>query len=207
VTDSHFSRVHITGGSGTGKSSLGRRVGARFDLPVYHLDEVAREVGTGRVRSLDERLEIVQSIAASTSWVSEGVQAEWTDELCRRADVIIWLDQLEGRKAFLRVARRFLNDGLAEARRRRGLQRFTRVRAYVYQLGQFITFIGEIRAFHGDGTKATPADGGSRAATVAQLQPFSDKVIHCRTEADVDHVIGTLERTGRGYDRPAGEGV
>lgn len=198
--------MHITGGSGTGKSSLARRVGARFDLPIYHLDDVAREVGSGRVRSLDERLNAVRTIAVSSSWVSEGVQAEWTDELCARAEVIIWLDQLAGRTAVLRVVKRFVRGGIAEARRQRGLRRFFRFRSYAYHVGQFIRFIGEIQAFHGDGTTAKAAEGGSRAATVAQLKPFEYKVVHCRTQADVDDVVAALERR-RGPDRPVKEDV
>jgi len=146
---------------------------------------------------------MVHAIAASSSWVSEGVQAEWTDELCARADVIIWLDQLAGRTAVLRVVKRFIRGGIDEARRRRGLQRFIRFRSYAYHVGQFIKFIGEIQAFHGDGAKAKAAEGGSRAATAAQLKPFEDKVVHCRTQADVDDVVATLERR-RGPDRPAG---
>jgi phosphatidylglycerophosphate synthase len=205
-TDGGRSRIHITGGSGAGKSSLARSIGARFGLPVYHLDDVPRDRGSGRVRALDERLEIVQSIATSSAWVTEGVHAEWTDELVRRADLIIWLDQLEGRTALLRVFRRFVGDGLAEARRRRGLQRFTRIRSYVYQLGQFIRFVGEVQAFHGDGARAKAAEGGSRAATIAQLQPYSAKVIHCRTQADVDNVTAAYGTSRSGSRSPGARG-
>jgi hypothetical protein len=173
---------------------------------VYHLDEVAREAGSGRIRTLDERLEIVASIAGAEAWVSEGVQAEWTDELCRRADVIIWLDQLAGRTAVLRVVKRFVRGAVAEARQRRGLQRFTRVRSYARQVRQFIRFVGEIQAFHGDGASAKAGESGSRSATVAQLQPFEAKVVHCRTQADVDDVIATLEHL-RGSEPAARERV
>ncbi|MEO8461981.1 MAG: hypothetical protein ABI555_02110 [Chloroflexota bacterium] len=171
-------------------------------LPIYHLDDVVREAGSGRVRALDERLEMIRTISASTSWVSEGVQAEWTDELCAKAEVIIWLDQLTGRTAVLRVARRFLRDGIAESRRRHGLQKYFRLRSYARHLGEFVRFIGEIRAFHGDEATAKAAEGGSRAATVEQLRPYEDKVLHCRTQGDVDDLIATLERW-RGPDRPA----
>lgn len=188
-------RIHIAGGSGTGKTTLARQLGEILDAPVHHLDEVAREVDTGRVRDVGERLEIVNQIAASPRWVTEGIHVGWTDELCRQADVIVWLDQLGSSTAILRVVRRFIAGGLLEMRRQRGWQRVSRMRSYGRHLAELYRASREIRAFGVKQLDAETGDAGSRAATAAQLMPYAAKVVSCRSQGDIEGFVAGLDRS------------
>ena len=172
---------------------MARQIGAAFGLPVHHLDDVARDVASGRSRSQAERLEIVASIAAAPQWVTDGVQTSWTDELCGRADLIIWLDQLASSQAQLRIAQRFALHAMLEFRRQRGRHRFLRVRSYLHHTLAFFRSLREIRAFDHATPSDQAVDGGSRAATTAQLQRYRSKVVHCRTAADVDALLSGIE--------------
>ena len=114
-------RVHVTGGQGSGKSTLARRLGALLDAPVYELDLVGWEAGTGRERPLEETLARVREIAAQPRWVTEGTMPGWSDPLLRAADRIVWLDIPWGVALWRRIAqeeafpgrRRPLRRGLA----------------------------------------------------------------------------------------------
>ncbi|MEJ7696265.1 MAG: AAA family ATPase [Candidatus Limnocylindrales bacterium] len=186
-------RVYITGVSGAGKSTLARRIGAAFDLPVYHLDEVARDLLTGQRRSHDERLAMVAAIAATPCWVAEGVQTGWTDELCERAELIVWLDQLAGSQAMIRIARRFTRQAFLEFRRQRGRRRFLRVRSYAHHTREFLRSLREVRAFNRGAPGENVGDGGNRAATAAQLGRHRAKVVQCRTAAHIEDLLLSIE--------------
>jgi glycosyltransferase involved in cell wall biosynthesis len=189
-------RVFITGGSGAGKTTLAQRVAALFGLPLHHLDEIARDPVTRQPRSIPDRLAIIHSIASSPMWVTEGVQSGWTQELCERADVIIWLDHLAAPLASMRVVSRFVAGGWRELRRQRGWRRFVRLRSWALHTFELVTALGEIRRFHRDG-RGDAADAGSRAATATQLAAFEDKVVHCRRPADVERLVVRLEQLAR----------
>jgi hypothetical protein len=175
-------------------------LGGLLDAPVHHLDDVAREVSTGRVRSVDERSAMVNQIATQMRWVTEGIHVGWTDELCRQADMIVWLDNVSWPTALTRVVRRFVAGGLSEARRQRGMRRLIRPRSYARHLAELVRAGREIRAFNGKAQAADPGDGGSRSATAAQLAPYAAKVVHCRSRDDIDALKARLARMVR--DQP-----
>jgi hypothetical protein len=194
-------RIHITGGSGSGKTTLARRVGELLDVSVYHLDDVARDATTGRVRTLEERLTIVERIADAPRWVTDGIHVGWTDRLCEQADVIVWLDQVGWPKALARVCRRFVADSLAESRRR-GTRGLVRPRSYVRHLVELIRAGSEIRAFRRVPADQATRDAGSRAAIEGQLRPFAQKVVHCRGHDEAETLIAGL--ASRVRDQTAG---
>jgi glycosyltransferase involved in cell wall biosynthesis len=187
-------RIHVTGGSGSGKTTIAARLGALSGLPVFHLDEIARDPGTGLIRSEAERLAMVAAIAAQPSWVTEGIHVAWTDELLRRADTILWLDHVRAGRAVMRVARRFAGGGVAESRRSHGLRRFFRPASYLRHLRALGGAIREIRAYDQTPPGVAVGDAGSRAATAAQLAPHASKVVHCTRQADVDAFLADAAR-------------
>ncbi len=187
------SRIHVTGGSGAGKTTLAKRIGATLDLPVHHLDDIARDRQTGRARPAGDRMAAIQSIAAAPVWVTEGIHVGWTDPLCERAEVIVWLDEVRAGRAMYRIVRRFLMDGLRGLRRKPGVGCGRRLRGYVRHLGELVASMREVRGFHAGRPTEAAADGGSRPATVAQLEPFAAKVVHCRTARDVQRFMSTLQ--------------
>ncbi|MBA2720927.1 MAG: hypothetical protein H0U52_17050 [Chloroflexi bacterium] len=135
----------------------------------------------------------IQAIAAAPAWVTEGIHVGWTDPLCERAEVIVWLDQVQARLALYRIVRRFFMNGLRGLRRQPGVSLGRRLRGYVRHVGELAASMREVRDFHAGRATEADGDGGSRAATVAQLEPFAVKVVHCRTAQDVQRFLSTLQ--------------
>jgi adenylate kinase family enzyme len=196
VGDTEPDRIFIIGASGSGKTTLARTIAGQLGLPLYHLDEIARVGGgNGPERSATERAADVARILASPRWVAEGIHLGWTDGLLTAADTIVWLDHVSSRGASGRIVKRFVVDALAEARRRTGLRRFTRFRDYARQLRYLARAIREARAFHG----SAAASGATvdRQMIAMHLSTYSDKVVHCRTDEDVQRFLHRLSPDGR----------
>ena len=86
-------RVVILGCSGTGKSTLARKVGTRLNLPVIHLDSLFWEANWTE-SDLDVFRAKVKAALASGRWVTDGNYVTKTADLrYAQADAILWLDQ------------------------------------------------------------------------------------------------------------------
>jgi adenylate kinase family enzyme len=84
-------RILILGPSGAGKSTLARRIGARLDLPVVHLDAI--NWNPGWVQTAPEKFrERVAEQAAQDAWVMDGNYGRDLDLRLPRAQAVIWLD-------------------------------------------------------------------------------------------------------------------
>ena len=181
-------RIYICGGSGSGKSTLARQIGDATGLTVHDLDLIYRiGGGNGPLREANERDEMVSQVLDSDGWVVEGIHLSWTHGLLDAADSIIWLDHASWAKSSTRMVRRFVGGAFAEARRQRGWRRFLRFRDYQRHLRELASAIPRSRRYH-QGSSAPSGDAGheSRTATEAALRPYWAKVVHCRTEADVE---------------------
>jgi hypothetical protein len=202
------SRIHITGGPGSGKTTLAMRLAAATDLPVHHLDDIARVGGgEGALRSTAERVQSMAAILASDGWITEGVHLDWTAPLMERAEVIVWLDHVSSPRAAWRMLRRFVSGAVSELRTRPGRQKVTRIGDYARNLGALVAAIGQSRRYYG--APGTPAQADipagedvrmpisatldSRAATLATLQPYRARLAHCRTSADVEAFVRDIE--------------
>lgn len=86
-------RVFVIGCSGSGKTTIARRISDRFDVPLHELDFLAwdRE-SDGSLLPREERIKIANSISDSDGWVAEGIYLGWTGALMERADLIVWTD-------------------------------------------------------------------------------------------------------------------
>ena len=97
-------RILLIGSPGSGKSTLARALGARFHLPVTHLDRLWWrpgwvELGAEKFRPL------VAEIVARDKWVIDGNYSNTWDLRMPRADTIVWMD-LPRRVCLWRVFRR-----------------------------------------------------------------------------------------------------
>lgn len=181
-------RVFVVGGSGSGKTTLARTIGSRAGLAVHELDFVARVGGgNGPERTAAERARLVADIVASPRWVVEGIHLGWTEPLLEAADVIVWLDHVPWAGSSRRIVRRFVAQAFAEARRQRGWRRFLRLRDYGHRLRELGAAIPETRRYHAAGASGDPS--ASRAAAAEALHRHQDKLIHCRTPADVERAV------------------
>lgn len=86
-------RIVIIGCSGTGKSTLARKVGGRLGLPVVHLDALYWEPGWVEPETAAFRARVATA-HADERWVSEGLYLSKTFDLrLPRAELIVWLHQ------------------------------------------------------------------------------------------------------------------
>lgn len=97
--------VVIASASANGKTTLGRELAQRLDVPFVELDALVH--GPNWVETPDDELRAtLEPILASDGWVIDGVyQHKLGDLVLEAADMVVWLD-LPIRVWFPRLARR-----------------------------------------------------------------------------------------------------
>ena len=199
-------RILIVGGSGSGKTTIGRELAARRQMPIQNLDAVALDPSDGRLRPLEVRLAAAHEIASAEQWVVEGIYTGWTSELYERAEVIVWLDSVSWLTAVRRVVGRFVS-GAATEMRQRGLRGMVRPREQLRHLADLARSIRETRAYYAGReleavSELEPTDPAAieakgeplagHDATAAVLSPLRAKVVHCRSARDVRRMLEQL---------------
>ena len=84
-------RLMIIGGSGSGKSTTARMLGAITGLPVVHIDPMYYTAGWVS-REAEETRQMIFDAIAEERWVFEGNQTSTFPERLARVDVLIFLD-------------------------------------------------------------------------------------------------------------------
>lgn len=84
-------RVLIIGPCGSGKSTLARILGARLNLPVFHMDQINWRPGWVE-SSKDEIREKLATIVAADRWLIDGNYGGTLTERLERADTVLYLD-------------------------------------------------------------------------------------------------------------------
>lgn len=196
----NFNRIHVIGGPGSGKTTLARHIGSYLGIENFELDQIAFTGQDFAERPFSDRVADISTIANRGAWVTEGLFVHWTDELLENARIIVWLDNVSWQRGMVRIARRFVQSALHEAKKRQGLQRFTRFQDYARHVKQFIQVIFTSRAYYTG--NASPPNGRieSRSSTAAYLEAYKEKVIHCYSdeavEAFVDYIRLSHEQCG-----------
>jgi adenylate kinase family enzyme len=84
-------RVLIIGPCGAGKSTLAGELGARLQLPVFHMDQLNWKPGWVE-SSEDEIREKLTAITATERWLIDGTYGGTLGERLERADTVVYLD-------------------------------------------------------------------------------------------------------------------
>src|SRR2546421_10976477 len=113
-------RVHITGGPGSGKTTVGRRIASELHLPFQELDQILIDMGWDMERAVEENT--ASAIADHDAWLSEGAYFGWAQPLLDRAELIVLLD-LPWRVASHRIINRYVKAELAGSNQHHGLRR------------------------------------------------------------------------------------
>lgn len=90
-------RVMIIGGSGSGKSTVARKLGDVTGLPVIHIDKLFWQPGWVE-RPKAERDRLIHDAIASEHWIIDGNYSSTFDQRAARADTIVFLDIATARR-------------------------------------------------------------------------------------------------------------
>lgn len=188
-------RIHIIGVAGTGKTTLGRRLGERLQMPSYELDRVGFEQGNwAHAWPLEVRQRQLLGITAQPGWVTEGVFLWWNREVLESAESILWLDHL----TFPVVARRILRRATREAwmQTARADQRQSFVRRLRWVAADCLHTVLGAWNFYADGSRPAPQspqqDWSTRATMANELSHYREKVIHIRDKTQLQALFNEL---------------
>jgi adenylate kinase family enzyme len=182
------SRIHFTGGPGSGKTYAARRVALARGVPSFHLDEMALDLGAGMPsREAFEALpSLLPGLYSREEWVSDGSYMGWAAPMLDHADAIIWMDT-PGRVALYRILVRHLKAELARANRFPGWRRLWHFwhwsRRYYQERNR------PVLGFYG-----VPETRGHLREL---LQPYAAKVTVCRSYRDVVSALALSDAPAR----------
>jgi adenylate kinase family enzyme len=100
----------MVGPPGSGKSTTGRLLSAKLDVPFVELDAIFHQPHWAEL-PIEEFRERVTAIASGDAWIVDGNYAGVRDLVWQRADTVVWLD-LPRRLVISRVVRRTLRRAL-----------------------------------------------------------------------------------------------
>ena len=160
-------RVFITGGAGSGKTTLGRTLATRWELPHYQMD-----------------LGETADVCVDTRWVVEGGMLWDVDRFLDAADLVVWLD-LKPSVTIPRIVTRHVKLTLQGTNRHPGLRRLVR----------FVRW--QPTYYRAPARRPTgPLDfSQSRAGTEEVLQPYRERVVQLETPRQVRHWLGRRDAT------------
>lgn len=86
-------KIHIIGGSGTGKTFIAEKISSRFKIPHLDLDEIFWDNSDNyNVKMpIERRTDLLNEFLANESWVIEGVYLDWLSDSFSAADYIFVL--------------------------------------------------------------------------------------------------------------------
>jgi adenylate kinase family enzyme len=86
-------RVVVVGISGNGKTTLGKQLAAKLDVPFVELDSLYHLPGWAE-ETTERFREQVEAVTAGDGWVLDGFYAAMVGDISlSRADTVVWLDQ------------------------------------------------------------------------------------------------------------------
>lgn len=101
-------RVSIVGCSGSGKTTVGRRLAESLGTDCVELDSIFHQPGWTELATEEFRRRVAD-VVAGDAWVIDGNYSAVRDLVWQRADTVVWLDLPRGlvmRRVVLRTLRR-----------------------------------------------------------------------------------------------------
>ncbi len=86
-----FTRIAIIGAPGSGKSTLGAKLGKLLNRQVVHLDTIMWQADW-QLPTDRERVDIHNSVISPDSWIIEGSWVTLLADRIDRATLVVWLD-------------------------------------------------------------------------------------------------------------------
>jgi adenylate kinase family enzyme len=101
-------RVSVVGISGSGKTTIGRRIAASLGVPFVELDEIFHQPGWKDLPLDDFRARVSEAVSGD-GWVVDGNYSKVQDLIWQRAETVVWLDlprRVVMRRVIMRTVRR-----------------------------------------------------------------------------------------------------
>jgi adenylate kinase family enzyme len=99
-------RVNVIGGSGSGKTTVGRALSSKLGVPFIEIDEVHwSRFPNWKLPAADEFRAAMDAATRGDRWVVDGSYRSVRDIVWSRADTVVWLDT-SFRQRFARVLTR-----------------------------------------------------------------------------------------------------
>lgn len=161
-------RVLIYGVTGSGKTSLARRVGEKTGLPWHSVDDLTWEPGWLGVPPEEQRRRIA-TICAADQWILDSGYSSWLDVVLARVELIVALDysrwrplaRLTRRTLVRAIGRRTVCNGNTETFR----QMLSRDSILAWHFRSFARKRARMRAWASDSTGPAVVRLTSPAAT------------------------------------------
>ncbi len=88
-------KIHILGPSGSGTTTLGRALSAKFDIPHFDSDDffwLDTDPPFTEKRSIEDRIRLLEStLGEHDSWILSGSMMKWGDFLIPQLELVIYL--------------------------------------------------------------------------------------------------------------------
>ncbi|MGX4670292.1 hypothetical protein JNUCC74_13945 [Cerasibacillus sp. JNUCC 74] len=88
----NISKIHIIGGSGSGKTYLANILSTKLKIPTYDLDNIFWDNGYHKKKDKELRDMELLNIISEDEWIIQGVYYSWLDDSLKKADLIIILN-------------------------------------------------------------------------------------------------------------------
>ena len=107
-----MTKIFISGGPGSGKTTYAKKLSAEMNIPHFDLDDIKWEHGSfNRERPKEERLKLRDKILSENdSWIIEGVYfKDWIIPILEQSDRIIILNSSTTGRQW-RIIKRFIKN-------------------------------------------------------------------------------------------------
>lgn len=86
-------RIWVAGCSGSGKTTIALSIGKKYNIPVFHRDNITWAEDSS-IRSEEEQISIIKNITKEDRWIFDGTRftASIIDGRLARCDTLIYLD-------------------------------------------------------------------------------------------------------------------
>jgi adenylate kinase family enzyme len=190
--ESSVRRIHITGGPGSGKSWLARRLASSMSADYIDLDGRMLAIKPLDV-IIDQQHEYDAFIAArdddletatqAGAWVSDGSFVGVSKVAFERADLVVWMDA-PLHVALYRIVSRHVKAELRRSNRFPGWKRF-------YLFWRWTARFYRNTNSHGFNVWGTP---NTRAFTHEVLAPYESKLVVVRSKREVRELLRRFEK-------------
>ena len=163
-------KIYIIGPTGSGKTTLSRKLSKKYEIKSYELDKAVWDDNHGNIRRPEEEtLKIFNDIIKKHSWIIEDIGRNIFSAGREQADVIYYL-KMSKSKAYIRVIKRWLKQRL-------GKENYNRAPTF----NQLLYFISIVNSYYKKEKKK-----------LESLQLYNDKVIYLK-KRDIKRLLSKKE--------------